>query len=295
MSTRTAVREFMRSTYQSGSPIPYIISTQVILFVLVHIFDLLVDTRVIGIPLYDYTFTYLSLPADFLTFVRQPWSLVTYPFLYQGIFQLVFDSLWLYWCGTMFLNFLNKQQLLTLYFGSLLIGAIAYLFFGQISFLTDSPHSLLYTGTLGLGALVSFLTLLAPKMEVRLFLFGQVRFLYVALVFHLLQITYYWMSNKVAAAAYVCAIGIGMGYVYLLNNGYDPSRLFTKKKRRHLKVVSRTPEKVMVTHASKQYDDKRVPNQEEIDQILDKISLTGYESLSRTEKEILFRASKQEN
>ena len=136
---------------------------------------------------------------------------------------------------------------------------------------------------MGLAAIVASLLVLTPKMEIRLFLFGIVKFRTIAIIFLALQLLFYVFANRAAAAAFPLAILWGMTFMYQLQAGRDLSKLFEyqpKKKLRVLHSVKKTP-----TYK---------PNQEVIDEILDKISQNGYESLSSREKEILFRVSREE-
>src|SRR5690606_1692994 len=149
------LKTFWRDTYQSRSPIPFILSAQIILFVLIHIFDLLKEVELIQIPLYDYTLNYLSLPLSIDKFIIQPWSLATYPFLYTGLFQLIFDCLWLYWIGNIFLNFLNRKQFLFVYISSIVLGATLYLLLGLIPLLQHSVQLSFHSAAFVLGALVT--------------------------------------------------------------------------------------------------------------------------------------------
>lgn len=286
------LKNFFRETYNSSSPIPYIISAQIGVFVLIHLFDLLVDLNLVSIPLYDYAYTKLSLPVQLTSFLRQPWSLVTYPLVYTGLFQIIFSCLWLYWMGNMFLNVLNTRQFWFIYAGSLIFSGILYLSFGQIDFLQRSPQTLLNTSTMALGALMGSLLLISPDMEVRLFLFGNVRIRTIAIVYLLFQTGFYVLTNKTAAVVFILATFFGAFYIKQLKQGRDLSKPIRVKKKSKLKVIY--PENELAQHSRRKsrYD---LPNQEEVDRILDKISSSGYESLSSQEKEVLFKTSRKQD
>lgn len=281
------LKEFWRTTYRSGSPVPYIITIQILVFVLIHLFDLLREINVISIPLYDWSFSTLSLPADFAHFLRQPWSLFTYPLLHQGLFQILFNCLWLYWMGNVFLNLLHAREFLTIYVGAILIGGLSYLALGQIDYLARSPQTSLYSGAVGTAAILSALLTLVPHTEVRLILIGTIRLRTIGILYLGIQFAFYLMVNKIAAGAYLIAIVWGWLFMYLLKEGNDLSKYFRKRRKTKLKIVHTSPK-------SSSYYSNDIPNQEVIDAILDKISSHGYESLTTQEKETLFRASKQE-
>ena len=289
MHNEGTLKDFLRTTYRSGSPVPYIISAKVVLFVLIYVFDLLHDTETIAAPLFDQALATLSLPKTFLLFQQQPWSLLTYTLINQTLFELLFDCLWLYWTGRIFLNLLQTRQLLTVYIGGILLGGLVYLTFGQINIFAQQGASYLYSGAVANAAVIGALLILVPETEIRLFLFGNVKLRTIGLIYLALQLGYYTMVDHSAVGSYTAGIVWGVAFMYALKQGNDWSLLLRRKKKRTLKVVHHKPKGP--TYKSYRAD---LPNQEVIDEILDKISLNGYDSLSTLEKEILFKASKQE-
>ncbi|MCL7988713.1 rhomboid family intramembrane serine protease [Sphingobacterium sp. lm-10] len=289
MHSEGTLKEFLRTTYRSGSPVPYIISAKVLVFVLIYIFDLLHDTETIAAPLFDQALASLSLPKTFPLFLQQPWSLLTYSLLNQTLFELLFDCLWLYWTGRIFLNLLQTRQLLTVYLGAIFLGGFVYLAFGQLTLFAEQGAPYLYSGAVANAAVIGSLLILVPESEIRLFLFGNVRLRTIGLIYLALQLGYYMMVDQSAAGSYTAGIVWGVAFMLTLKQGNDWSHFFRKQKKRTLKVVHHKPKGP--TYKSYRAD---LPNQEVIDEILDKISLNGYDSLSTLEKEILFKASKQE-
>ncbi|WP_437919145.1 rhomboid family intramembrane serine protease [Sphingobacterium sp. LRF_L2] len=285
------LKAFLRDTYQGRSPIPFIISVQIFIFVLIHIFDLLQEVGAIHIPLETQTINYLSLPTSFSAFLKQPWSILSYSFLYTGLFPLLFDCLWLFWMGNTFLNFLNRRQFLFLYSSSLFIGALVYLSLGFIPVLQNTTPPLFYSAVFALSALVAAVATLVPRSEVRLFLFGNVSLRTIAIIYIALSFIFVSMVNKVAGLSVLFCVIWGIVLIRSLQQGNDFSLFFTRKRRSKLKVVH----KGKMANASYTYRHQSdLPNQEEIDAILDKISVGGYDSLTSQEKEILFKASKGE-
>ncbi|MGH2623345.1 MAG: rhomboid family intramembrane serine protease, partial [Sphingobacterium sp.] len=209
MKKESGLQTFIRTTFKNGSPIPYLLSIQIFLFVFVHISDLLVDLNLIKFPLYDWLLSNLSLPSSFAQFIKLPWSIITYSFLYVGLFNIVFDCLWLYWLGNIFLNLLHPRQFLVLYLGSIVVGGVIYLLLGEIGIFSAGPISSLYSNSLGLAALIASLLLLAPQTEIRLFLFGLVRLQTLAYIYLCVEILFYLFANRTASVTYLCCIGLG--------------------------------------------------------------------------------------
>lgn len=281
------IRAFIRETFSSKSPIPYIIALKVIIFVLIHILDLLYDTEIINVQYYDIIVSKLSLPASFQDFIGQPWSIVTYPFVTTSLFNIVFSCLWLYWLGELFMNFLSSRQLSFLIISSLILGSVFYLSFGQIEALRNSEQDYLSSISMALGALIGSLVILAPNMEIRLFLLGNVKLRTIGIIYFLFQVIAFTSSNKTAAIVFVFLTSYGIFFMHLLKKGNDISKILTIKRKKKLNIVSRTEQQ-------RQPLGHNVPDQETIDRILDKISLSGYDSLTRQEKETLFKASERQ-
>ncbi len=282
------LKTFIRDTYKTSSVIPYIITGQVIMFVIIHLLELVSTTTLTNSNIFTDSLSYLSLPQNWFAFISKPWTLVTHPFVYQGIFNLLFDCLWLYWIGNLFLSFLNNRQFLTLFIGSILLGALCYVTLGSFDRLDyDTNHY--NTARYGLAALVSSIAILIPNTQIQLLLLGNVRLKFIAMVYLGLEFGFLMMHDQVAAVVYFFMVIIGLTFMLQLRKGNDWSRIFVKKKSK-LKVIKND---TAIGHKTTVKHKADFENQEIIDQILDKISLDGYESLSSHEKEILFKASKQ--
>ncbi|MGN0002435.1 MAG: DUF6576 domain-containing protein [Sphingobacterium composti] len=281
------LKSFIRDTYKSASIIPYFITGQVLLFILLHIFDLLSFSETTSVDLYKILSQESILPNSFKEFITQPWSFITHPFIYTSLWNLLFDCIWLYWVGNMFLNFLNNRQFNTVFIGGMVLGAIIFLALGFIPIFQSLPVSW-STSAFGLAGILSSLALLIPNSELRLLLLGNIKFKWVAGVYLGLQFAFLMTTNKGAAISYLLIVFLGMLFTHQLQRGKDWSLIF-KKKNHKLKVVKGN------YYEQRKDIEQEYPDQQQIDQILDKISLKGYESLSTKEKDMLFRASKKEH
>lgn len=278
------VASFIRDTYKTTSIIPYVITAQVVAFVLLHILELLTFAESTSVDLFSLLFAKTVLPIHLAEFTTQPWSIVTHPFIYDSLWNLLFDCLWLYWIGNMFLTYLNTRQFNTVFLGGLALGAVVFLVFGWMPFFNSTLSW--HTSSFGLAAVISALTLLVPNAELRLFLIGNVKFKWIAAFYLGIKFAIYISSNTAAALAYIIVVAGGVFFMYQLQKGKDWSKIFDKKRRK-LKPITGN---YQTNHRNL---DKQYPDQHQIDQILDKISLNGYESLTSREKELLFRASKK--
>ena len=186
----------------------------------------------------------------------------------------------------MYLNLLHRKYFLFTFCGGILLGAIVFLIFSNLPFL-PSANVAWQSITFGLASLLGGLIMLSPKAEVKLMLFGNVSLKTIALVYFIIEIAMLLYSNQLSAAiGFSAATAYGILFTKSFLNGNDWSKLFLLKKKKHLKIVHSQ-------NKDNNYQKNELPNQELIDQVLDKISSSGYDSLSKREKEILFKASKE--
>ena len=289
---QSGLKTFWNNTYNRDTPIPILISIQVILFVVIFSFDLLYEVGAIQVPLFDLSVNALSLPTSFAHFLQQPWSLISFSFLYTSVFSLLFDCLWLFWMGNTFLVFLHKRQLLFLYLSAQFLGACCFLALGTLPIFQQGLQTSFQGSTFGLAALATAIATLVPQMEVRMLLLGNIRLKYIALAFVGLAIIFNALTNVAAAVAIALMAVWGFIFIKQLQQGRDFSKILqAKAKKSKLRVVHHGQQ----TNPTKtNRSGKLTPNQAEVDEILDKISIGGYESLTSREKEVLFKASERE-
>ena len=263
----------------------------IIIFLLVGIFKVIAflsgNENDLLIKLIDIVAMKASIPA----FILQPWSLITYMFVHENFLHILFNMLVLFWTGKIFCEFMGSSRLVAVYvlggiFGGLLY-VIAYNLFPVFS------HSLEFSKLIGASAcviaiLVALATLL-PNYEVHLLLFGAVRLKYLALFLILLYIINIPDGNAGGNIAHLGGALFGFAYIRLYKSGMDIGKwlenFFTA-----IQKLTRPPDKFKVVHRNKTGSKKT--NQDTVDAILDKISRSGYASLTKAEKETLFNASK---
>jgi hypothetical protein len=204
--------------------------------------------------------------------------------------------------GRLFLIFFNQMQLLSLYFvGSLFAGIIfllSYMFFPALANLTTALVGASASVMAILFATVSY----SPLMNIRLLLFGNVKLWHIASVLIVIDLFQLPMENTGGHLAHIGGAFFGYIYIRLLKKGIDICNWFTtvldffsfifgSRKSKPFKKVHRNYKAPAVKRASKIVSKDKV--QQQIDEILDKISQSGYDSLSSEEKEFLFKAGNQ--
>lgn len=239
------------------------------------------------------------LPKDFIEFIGQPWSLVTYSFFHAGFMHIFWNMVMLYFSSRIFLNLFDGQRFLNVYFLGVIVGGLVFLFSYNVFPTLLNTNTALIGASAGVTAVLIFVCTYIPNQEVRVFFFN-VKLWYIGAFFvlvDLIQIPY--GGNIGGRLAHLGGAFLGYIYARQLMNGKDIgggfaklmnsfANLFKPKKKSPLKTVY----KKQGSDSKAEYD--RQARQRKIDTILDKISKSGYESLSKEEKDFLFKAGKED-
>lgn len=240
---------------------------------------------------------YLAVPADLTTLLHRPWSLFTYMFLHKDFFHILFNLLWLYWFGQIFLSYLDEKRLLNLYIlGGISGGALYILSYNLVPVLLEqAPMSIAMGASAAVMAIVIATATYAPNHEIHLMFIGPVRIIWVALVGFILSSIVDFSMNTGGKIAHIG--GALFGYLFILRykQGKDITRWFSVimdaifslfKRKKKMKVTYKR------TGNDFEYNAVKKEKQKTIDEILDKISKSGYNSLSKEEKDTLFKMGK---
>ncbi len=245
----------------------------------------------------------LMMPAETTRFLLQPWTLVTYFFTHEGIFHILFNMLFLYWFGRIIQEFLGQKKVIALYVLGGLAGGLFYLLiYNLIPFYHDRIEgSLMLGASAGVYAIVVGAATFMPNYTLFLLLLGPVKIKYIALFYVILSFSQTIGTNAGGELAHLGGAAMGFFYIIQLRKGHDYGA-WVLSTMYWLKSFFVHSPKIKVTHraepakkASKQATGRTVSklDQDEIDAILDKISQSGYDSLSKDEKQKLFNASKK--
>ncbi|OAZ04642.1 rhomboid family intramembrane serine protease [Flavobacterium succinicans] len=241
---------------------------------------------------------WIALSSDPLVSLSRPWTYLSYAFFHDGIGHLFFNMLVLHFCSQLFLTFFTTKQFVGLYVLSSIFSGIVFVivyYFLQYSSLIVGASAAIY-------AILMATTTYQPLMEVHLFLFGRVKLWYITAVILLLDVLQFRLENMGGHIAHFAGAFFGFLFIKLLVSGVDLSKLvsgitdffgslFQKKEKKPFK-------KVHVNYARKEAPRTaskivtKDKTQQQIDEILDKISQSGYDCLTAEEKEFLFKAGK---
>jgi membrane associated rhomboid family serine protease len=240
---------------------------------------------------------WLAVPAFLPNLATRPWTIFTYMFTHENFLHILFNMLTLYWFSVIFLNYFDEKKLLNLY----ILGGIAGALFYILSFNLFPVFQTSLPVSVALGASASVLTIMiaisvfVPNNSVYIILVGPVKLKYIAIFFIFLDVLSIPVDNAGGHIAHLGGAFFGWLFASQIKSGRDITKWFGNimdalfsflKPREKIKVSYRRPSDEI------EYNSQKLERQSEIDRILDKISKGGYESLSKEEKDILFKMGK---
>jgi membrane associated rhomboid family serine protease len=235
-----------------------------------------------------------AVPSDISALAEKPWTVFTYMFLQEAFWHLFFNMLMLYYGGKIFLQYFSQKQLLLTYIFGGLVGALFFV----LAFHAFPVFENMKGQAVALGSSASVLSILIaaatyrPDYTLNLFLLGQVKMKWVAIVFVVIDFLSISKGNSGGHIAHLGGALWGFLYAYMLKNDFDIYKIFKKKAKIRIKTVNSDNYHAR-PKTDEQYNAERAMEQEETDRILEKIAKNGYSSLSDKEKEFLFRQSKK--
>lgn len=243
---------------------------------------------------------YLGLPSDFFQFLLKPWTLITYGFTHYGFFHILFNLLILYYISRMLLNLFRPKMALNIYFLGIIVGGLAYLFVYNVV----PDRFIIYSSSVvgasaGIRALLIFLGVYMAQTEVRLLMFN-IKLKYIAIALIVMDVLGLFGLNQGGNVAHLGGALLGFMYATKLKQGKDIGLGFERimdtivswfQPKSNLKTVHRKSKKASYAGKTKA-EFNTFNDQKKVDLILDKISKSGYESLTAAEKEFLFKKGK---
>ncbi len=290
-----SVIEDIKKKFSSGNSLTKLIYINVGVFLLVQL--LYVFSFLFSLPSLTIT-DYFSLPANTSILAKKPWSIITYMFLHNGFMHLLFNLFWLYFGGKIFLSFFDNKKLTSTYVLGGISGAMLFIISFNLfpAFENALPNAMALGASASVLAIIMAISTKSPNYIIRLFLIGNVKLKHIAVFSIALDILSIPQGNAGGHIAHLGGAFFGYLYVKQLNGGNDMASRFNKTMDYLSSILRNTP-KLKQAYSRKKSDQdfrkEKMQEQAKIDKILDKIAKSGYDGLTKQEKDILFRASKK--
>ncbi|MEZ5104945.1 MAG: rhomboid family intramembrane serine protease [Draconibacterium sp.] len=284
----------IKTTFKEGSVLTRLIYINIGVFLLLKIVGVLFFLSGRSLPITGW----LSVPSDLSTLALRPWTIITYMFLHEGFIHLLFNILGLYWFGKLFLYHFEGSKLLSVYILGGIAGAFLYVLAYSIFPVFQSVHGLLLGASASIFAILVATAFYDPNREIMIPLIGTFPLKYVTIFYVLLSVIGISTSNPGGNIAHLGGAIWGWFYINRLGKGQDIGAGVSKiidgiasafKPKSKMKVTF----KQEAPRDDHEYNKLKHVQQEEINRILEKIAKSGYDSLSKSEKDILFQQGKK--
>lgn len=227
---------------------------------------------------------WFTIDATLSEFILKPWSILTYGFIHGSFSHIFWNMLILYYFGNILKNIFGEKLILNLFLSGIVAGGLTYLISYNLFPVFKGVNSVMIGASAGVMSVLFFLAAYDPQYRIRI-IFFDIKILYIALFLFFYDIIQIPLNNSGGHIAHIGGALWGYYYSVKYNNGSDLVNsilsYFKKNTNNKPSVKSKT--------------DNKSFNQDKIDEILDKISDSGYDSLTKSEKEYLFKVGKDDN
>ncbi|MBA3899437.1 MAG: rhomboid family intramembrane serine protease [Bacteroidetes bacterium] len=286
-----------KKIFTDNNAVKVFIAANVVVFLAINLVLLAFFLMGISEATIDLT-RFLAVPSAIGSFLSRPWTIITYMFLHLGFFHLFFNMLILYIGGRIFTEYLGDKNLISTYFVGGIVGALFYI----AAFNLFPGFERMVSASVALGASASVIAILVgaatyvPNYTLNLLLIGPIRLKYIVIFLLVVDLISIRQENP---GGHIAHLG-GAFYGYIFVSQYKQGRniaLWFNKLADYIATLFKPKSNLKVAYTSKrktdeEYNVMKAESQQRIDIILDKISKSGYESLTKEEKEFLFNASK---
>lgn len=283
----------LKELYRKGSILIKLIYINIAVFLAVKIIGVIYFFLSINNP--DFMIVnWLAVPANLNELMIKPWTIITYMFLHNEIIHILFNMLWLFWFGQIFLQYLAPKKLLSVYILGGLSGAFLYIAAFNLFPVFDNilPVASALGASASIMAIFIAISLYVPDYTINLLLIGPVKLKYISLFVIVLDILSIPSSNSGGHIAHLGGAIFGLVYIMQYKKGKNITKGFDGfmdgllglfKKKRKIRVTHKKPADDF------EYNRNKAKEQQEIDRILEKIKTHGYDKLTKPEKEKLFK------
>lgn len=278
----------LKTKFASVNIVEKIIYINVIVFLVTYLFKTI--SFLTGID-ESFIVTWFALSPYFSTLIIKPWTIISYGFLHEGLIHILFNLFILYFIGNLFLDYFNRKQFLVYYFLGVIFGGMVFMLSYNYFPALKTRETFLVGASAGVTSIIIGVASLIPNYALRFRFIGDIKLLYIAIILIAIDIIQIPNGNAGGHLAHLGGALIGFLLTTRLNKGKSlilwMESLLQPKQKSPLSTVHRR-EKTSVQKKESSND-----RQKKIDEILDKISKSGYDALSKEEKDFLFKVGKE--
>ena len=296
----------IKAGFARGTLLVRLIYLNVAVFLLVHLVAVILTLWNIHPTAW---MAYIDLPSDIGELLHRPWTLLTYMYVHYDVWHILFNMLWFYWFGNIFLQYFTPKQMGGLYLLGGLAGALFYVAAYNIFPYFADKQGMMCGASAAIMAVVLAITVRVPDYKVNLLFLGAVSLKYIAAVTILIDLFSMTSANAGGHIAHIGGAVMGILFTQFWKRGKDLTRpvnavidaivtLFSRPRFKvHRQPHTASSHSTASSHrrpeSDYEYNARKKREMEEIDTILDKIKKSGYSALTEEEKKRLFDAGKK--
>jgi len=288
----------IKSFFKNGDGLSRLIFVNIAVFVVLLIISVVEQFSGRSIRLEEYPNIYLSSTSNLELLARRPWTIITHMFAHIEVGHFLFNLVTLFTVGKLFRHFLGSKRLVANYILGGLAGFLVYLICYNV-FPGLNANSSILGASAAVMSLIITIGMVKPNYSIKLFGVFEMKLIWLCGI--LVFVDLISLQKGFNSGGHLGHLG-GALYGFLYARNYNQgknmaswfenllsriSSLFNGKKRSDLHAVHKRPK------TDEQFNVEKASRQKRIDQILDKISRAGYDSLTKEEKDFLFKYSQK--
>lgn len=285
----------LKLRYRQGGMLLRLIYINIGVFVLLHAVTLVL--WLLGIDSAK-ALTWVEVPSPWGELLTKPWTVITYCFSHYDLLHLLFNMLWLYWLGRIFLEYFTAKHLSGLYILGGIGGAVLYALAYNCLPALAGERAYLLGASASVIAIVVAVAAYVPNYKIGILFLGDISLKWIAVAMVLMALLGIGASNTGGDIAHLGGALVGLWFAYAFKRGHDITSWINATLDTLASVVRRKPSQVGGPVGGTAYRNKRQassdePTEADLDRVLDKIRRSGYSSLTDDERDTLFRASRR--
>lgn len=288
-----SITDTIKTKFKYGSMTMKLIYINIGMFLLLHIFMIL--GLFFGLDTFDIT-QWVKLPSNISELLSMPWTIITYMFAHTDFFHILFNMLWLYWFGNIFLFTSTPKQMVALYLLGGIGGAIAYLLLYNFHPIFANIYGTLIGASASVIAIVIATAIIHPEYKMNLLFIGEVSLKWIAIFTIIISAIGLTGSNAGGQIAHIGGAAVGALYGIMIKRGIDITRGFNSTIDKIVNLWHKTTTPSQKKKNNSYHRDNPTNDTADyssMDEILDKIKRSGYTSLTAAEKKKLFEESRR--
>ncbi|NDW10406.1 rhomboid family intramembrane serine protease [Dysgonomonas sp. 520] len=285
----------IKNKYKKGNILTKYIFINIAVFLLLFVLTLIRKLAGLEVDIESY----VAIPSGLQMLIYRPWTLITYIFVHFEIFHILFNMLFLYWFGQLFLMYFTPKNFGSLYILGGLGGAVLYLLIYNLIPYFSAQEATMVGASASAMAIMFGVAFYVPDLHINMLFVGRIKILYVAITLFIMDLLFFGLGENLGGhISHIGGAAVGYAFAKMYISGKDITRWMSNVIDRTVNLFKPSPKKKMTVkpggknETDYEYNQRRARQTEEIDAILDKIKASGYSSLSKDEKKKLFDASK---